>query len=43
MAVEEQLTKDEILERYLNQAYFGHNAYGIFAASQVYFSKHPSS
>ncbi|THV43089.1 transglycosylase domain-containing protein [Glycomyces buryatensis] len=42
MAVEEQLTKDEILERYLNQAYFGHNAYGIFAASQVYFSKHPS-
>ncbi|WP_198587279.1 transglycosylase domain-containing protein [Glycomyces xiaoerkulensis] len=42
MALEEQLTKDEILERYLNQAYFGHNAYGIFAASQVYFSKHPS-
>ncbi|SDE35733.1 transglycosylase domain-containing protein [Glycomyces harbinensis] len=42
MAVEEQLTKDEILERYLNQAYFGHNAYGIFAAAQVYFSKHPS-
>ncbi|MFC4333774.1 transglycosylase domain-containing protein [Salininema proteolyticum] len=42
MAVEEQLTKDEILERYLNQAYFGHNAYGIFAAAHVYFSKHPS-
>ncbi|GAA2128881.1 carboxypeptidase [Glycomyces algeriensis] len=42
MAVEEQLTKDQILERYLNQAYFGHNAYGIFAAAQVYFSKHPS-
>ncbi|GAB3649534.1 transglycosylase domain-containing protein [Glycomyces tarimensis] len=42
MAVEEQMTKDEILEKYLNQAYFGHNAYGIFAASQVYFSKHPS-
>lgn len=42
MAVEEQLSKDEILERYLNQAYFGHNAYGIFAAAQVYFSKHPS-
>ncbi|SDL62414.1 Membrane carboxypeptidase (penicillin-binding protein) [Glycomyces sambucus] len=42
MAVEEQLSKDQILERYLNQAYFGHNAYGIFAAAQVYFSKHPS-
>jgi membrane peptidoglycan carboxypeptidase len=42
MAVEEQLTKDQILERYLNQAYFGHNAYGIFAAAQVYFSKPPS-
>lgn len=42
LAIEEQLTKDEILERYLNQVYFGHNAYGIFAAAQVYFSKHPS-
>lgn len=42
LAVEDQMTKDEILERYLNQVYFGHNAYGIFAASQVYFSKHPS-
>ncbi|WP_025272246.1 transglycosylase domain-containing protein [Haloglycomyces albus] len=42
MSVEEQLTKDEILERYLNQAYFGHNAYGIFAAAYIYFSKHPS-
>jgi membrane peptidoglycan carboxypeptidase len=41
MALEEQLSKEQILERYLNQAYFGHNAYGIFAASQVYFSKHP--
>ncbi|QSB04505.1 transglycosylase domain-containing protein [Natronoglycomyces albus] len=42
MALEDQLTKDEILERYLNQAYFGHNAYGIFAAAYIYFSKHPS-
>lgn len=41
MATEEQLTKDEILERYLNQVYFGHRAYGIYAASFVYFSKAP--
>ena len=41
MATEEQLSKDEILERYLNQVYFGHRAYGIYAASYVYFSKAP--
>ncbi|GAA4900269.1 transglycosylase/D,D-transpeptidase PonA2 [Stackebrandtia albiflava] len=41
MATEEQLTKNEILERYLNQVYFGHRAYGIYAASYVYFSKSP--
>lgn len=42
IAVEQQLTKDEILNRYLNLAYFGEGAYGIFAASQVYFGKRPS-
>ena len=41
MALEEQLSKDEIMERYLNQAYFGHQAYGIYAASYVYFSVSP--
>lgn len=41
MAVEETTSKDEILERYLNQVYFGHQAYGIFAASYVYFSESP--
>ncbi|MEV0895736.1 transglycosylase domain-containing protein [Actinoplanes sp. NPDC049802] len=39
--VEQRLSKDEILERYLNAAYYGHRAYGIFAASQVFFSKAP--
>jgi membrane peptidoglycan carboxypeptidase len=39
--VEKELTKAEILERYLNHAYFGHRAYGIFAAAEVFFSKHP--
>jgi len=39
MAAEEQLTKDQILERYLNIAYFGGGAYGIEAAAQRYYSK----
>ena len=39
--VEKKLTKEEILERYLNVAYFGHRAYGIYAAAEVYFSKRP--
>jgi membrane peptidoglycan carboxypeptidase len=39
--VEKQLSKTEILERYLNAAYFGHRAYGIFAAAEVFFSKRP--
>lgn len=39
--VEKKMTKAEILERYLNSAYFGHRAYGIFAASEIFFSKHP--
>lgn len=30
-------TKDEILELYLNQSYFGNHAYGIEAAAQTYF------
>ncbi|SNY31072.1 Membrane carboxypeptidase (penicillin-binding protein) [Paractinoplanes atraurantiacus] len=41
--LEKRLTKAEILERYLNSAYFGHRAYGIFAASQVFFSKSPKN
>ncbi|HWH00964.1 MAG TPA: penicillin-binding protein [Pilimelia sp.] len=41
LAIEQELAKDEILERYLNIAPFGNGAYGIFAASQVYFNKLP--
>lgn len=33
------LTKDKILELYLNQIYFGQGAYGIASASQTYFGK----
>jgi membrane peptidoglycan carboxypeptidase len=40
--LEKQLTKSQILERYLNAAYFGHRAYGIQAAAEVYFSKPPA-
>lgn len=38
---EEKYTKDEILEKYLNIAYFGSGAYGINSASQRYFSIPP--
>ncbi len=41
IALEKKISKQEILERYLNIASFGHRAWGIFAASQVYFGKEP--
>jgi membrane peptidoglycan carboxypeptidase len=40
--VEKRLTKAQILEGYLNIAYFGSGAYGVQAASQYYFSKDAS-
>ena len=39
MQLEDQLSKDEILERYLNRAYFGAGTYGIGTAAERYFSK----
>ena len=39
VALEKQLTKDQILERYLNIAYFGDGAYGVEAAARHYFRK----
>ena len=38
MALEERLTKDEILERYLNIAYYGDGAYGVQAAAKHFFN-----
>jgi len=37
--VEQALTKEEILERYLNEIYFGHGYYGIKTAADGYFHK----
>ena len=39
--LETWLTKDEILERYLSNAYFGDNTYGLRAASLHYFNRQP--
>ena len=35
--IEQQLTKDQILQDYLNTIYFGRGAYGVQAASKAYF------
>lgn len=39
LALEQRLTKDEILELYLNRVYLGERAFGIEAAAQRYFAK----
>lgn len=40
--LEKRYTKDEILEKYLNTIYFGHNCFGITSAADFYFGKKPS-
>jgi len=40
--IEQTYSKQQILELYLNQHYFGKGAYGIEAAASTYFSKHAS-
>ncbi|MCG3865337.1 MULTISPECIES: PBP1A family penicillin-binding protein [unclassified Photobacterium] len=37
--IEKLLTKDQILDLYLNKIYLGYRAYGVGAAAQVYFGK----
>jgi len=37
--IEHSLTKDQILQLYVNQIYLGQRAYGFAAASQIYFGK----
>ncbi|MBX6383226.1 MAG: penicillin-binding protein [Microbispora sp.] len=42
MGVEQKYTKDQILEKYLNIAYFGAGAYGVEAAAKRFFGVHAS-
>ncbi|MFM8331257.1 MAG: penicillin-binding protein 1A [Candidatus Methylumidiphilus sp.] len=39
MKIEEKLPKEQILELYLNKIYFGHHAYGVEAAAEIYYDK----
>jgi penicillin-binding protein 1A len=39
LKIEHELTKDKILELYLNKIYLGTRAYGVAAAAQVYYGK----
>ena len=39
--LERSYTKDEIMNMYMNQIFFGSNAYGIKAAAQTFFGKSP--
>ncbi|HZI38961.1 MAG TPA: transglycosylase domain-containing protein, partial [Acidimicrobiia bacterium] len=40
--LEQRSTKDELLERYLNQVYFGDRAYGLAAAARTFFDVDPA-
>lgn len=39
LQVERTLSKDQILDLYLNQIFFGHRAYGVSAAASLYYDK----
>lgn len=39
LKVSDQISREDILEAYLNRVYLGQHAYGVQAASQIYFSK----
>jgi len=42
LQLERKLSKDEILEAYLNDIFYGNRAYGCEAAAKIYFGKHAS-
>jgi len=39
LKIDKELSKDKVLELYLNKVYFGRRAYGVGAASQIYYNK----
>ncbi len=39
LKIEQQLSKDKVLELYLNKIYLGNRAYGVAAAARVYYGK----
>ncbi len=41
--LETKMSKDEILDQYLNTVYFGSNAYGVQTATRTYFDKDPGA
>lgn len=41
--IEKTLSKDDILELYLNEIFLGQNSYGVAAAAQTYFNKIPEN
>jgi penicillin-binding protein 1A len=41
--LERKYSKEEILTLYLNEIYFGHGAYGLAAAAELYFAKDPKN
>ncbi len=41
LRIEQELSKDEILELYLNKIFLGHRAYGVGAAAEVYYDASP--
>lgn len=42
LRLEQVFSKDQILEMYLNQVYWGHNNYGAETAARTFFNKHAS-
>lgn len=39
LKIEQELTKDQIMELYVNKIALGHNTYGVVAAAEIYFGK----